>query len=209
MSAAFASFHIFKDHELLRRVRDVIDGHVGNASVADVDSKDIAADPLLSSIYAETLRRYIKVYSAYMSAHEDVLLGKWWLPKGKMCITNSGPSHSMSAYPIRASRRHLRRMCWKNVDLIAWQWIQLSGTTKAGCIQSNLSGLIDSSSIPQIRLVDPPGPSAGSPTRLRCMRTWGMELSLISPWMGVKDRGFHTEVIESLSISSISLQNIC
>ncbi|KAH7311265.1 Pfs, NACHT and ankyrin domain protein [Stachybotrys elegans] len=90
----FAVFHVFKDKELQRRVRREIQDNLGDQKIEQVDvAKFVKAVPLLSSIYAETLRLYVKVYSLYRSPHDDVQLGRWVLPKGAVAVLNSGPSH--------------------------------------------------------------------------------------------------------------------
>ncbi|KAI1432770.1 Pfs, NACHT and ankyrin domain protein [Xylaria sp. CBS 124048] len=94
LSAMFSSFHIFKDKELLGRVRQDVQQYLGQTSVYEADPAQLAKNvPLLSSIYAETLRVYIKVYSAFGSAHEEVNLGKWRLPRGALAVISSEPSH--------------------------------------------------------------------------------------------------------------------
>lgn len=93
-TSMFAAFHIFSDKDLLARVRNDIQHYVGQGSVQNVDPHHFSKDmPLLSSLYAETLRVYIKVYSVYSSPHADVDLGKWVLPKGALAVLNSEPSH--------------------------------------------------------------------------------------------------------------------
>ncbi|KAI1204974.1 Pfs, NACHT and ankyrin domain protein [Annulohypoxylon truncatum] len=94
VTTMFAVYHIFQDKDLLARVRHDLKEYLTGRSVQDVDPQKLARDvPLLSAIYAESMRVYIKVYSAYSSAHEDIDLGKWVLPKGALALVNSEPSH--------------------------------------------------------------------------------------------------------------------
>lgn len=88
-----AVFHVFKDPKLLARVRKVAEELSAQSPVAEPDINTVAADPLLSSVYAETLRLYVKVHAAFMAPHEDVNLGKWLLPKGGIALTSSEPAH--------------------------------------------------------------------------------------------------------------------
>ncbi|KAI9158139.1 ABC multidrug transporter A-2 [Paramyrothecium foliicola] len=98
-SCMFAIFHIFNDGETLRKARAEVREIFGGTSFEDVDiAKLNKSAPLLSSIYAETLRLYIKVYSLYRSPHEEVQLGKWTLPRGGIAVINSGPSHMDSTF---------------------------------------------------------------------------------------------------------------
>jgi hypothetical protein len=57
------------------------------------EPKKLEKLPLLSSIYAETLRLYAKSYLIACSPYADIQLGTWWLPKGEMGLVNSHNSH--------------------------------------------------------------------------------------------------------------------
>ncbi|KAM4066415.1 cytochrome p450 [Hirsutella rhossiliensis] len=92
-SATLSAFHIFKDPELLVRIRNAVDKHLGSRSFAELDIKELTKEPLLSSVYAETLRLYIIVYATVTSPHEDASLGRWLLPKNSLGVLNSGLSH--------------------------------------------------------------------------------------------------------------------
>lgn len=90
----FGAYHILQDKALLKRVRHELRDYLGGRTIHEVDPHQLGRDiPLLSSIYAETMRVHIKIYSAYSSPHEDVDLGKWTLPKGALALVNSAPSH--------------------------------------------------------------------------------------------------------------------
>lgn len=91
----FSAFHVFKDKDLLTRVREEIGEHVGSdGSLRGADPHKLAKEAtLLLSVYAETLRKYMKVYSVYSAPHKDVDLGKWVLPRGELVIFNSDPCH--------------------------------------------------------------------------------------------------------------------
>lgn len=90
-SAMMALWHIYKDGDILRRVRNELEGI--SPSMKGIDPKRLLKAPLLLSIYAETLRLYIKTYVMVSSPHSDVSLGKWRLPRGKLGLLNSGLSH--------------------------------------------------------------------------------------------------------------------
>ncbi|KAI0455439.1 Pfs, NACHT and ankyrin domain protein [Xylaria acuta] len=94
ISCMFGAYHILQDKTLLKRVRHELQEYLGERTVHEVDPHQLGRDiPLLSSIYAETMRIHIKIYSAYSSPHEDVDLGKYTLPKGALALVNSAPSH--------------------------------------------------------------------------------------------------------------------
>ncbi|KAI0554091.1 Pfs, NACHT and ankyrin domain protein [Xylaria curta] len=94
ISCMFGAYHILQDKTLLKRVQQELREYLGERSVHEADAHQLGREiPLLSSIYAETMRLHIKIYSAYSSPHEDVNLGKWHLPKGALALVNSAPSH--------------------------------------------------------------------------------------------------------------------
>ncbi|KAK0616091.1 cytochrome P450 [Bombardia bombarda] len=95
--ATLAGFHIFQDRVLLQRLRDEIEAHFepGSDALLDrADPKDLLKLPLLSAIYAETLRLHVKVFFMASSPHDNVSLGKWKLPKGGIALVNSSISHT-------------------------------------------------------------------------------------------------------------------
>ncbi|RWA14263.1 hypothetical protein EKO27_g855 [Xylaria grammica] len=94
ISCMFGAYHILQDKTLLKRVRQELRDYLGERTIHEVDPHQLGRDiPLLASIYAESMRIHIKIYSAYSSPHEDVNLGKWTLPKGALALVNSAPSH--------------------------------------------------------------------------------------------------------------------
>lgn len=88
-----SAFHIFKDPTLLERVRNEAEGFFGNKYLLDIDPNRLIKEPLLSSVYAETLRLHVKTYFMVSSPHTDVHLGRWSLPKGSIGLMNAGVSH--------------------------------------------------------------------------------------------------------------------
>jgi hypothetical protein len=88
-----SAFHIYRDPVLLDRVRDSVDSLLGDTHFMDMDANELSKNPLLSSIYAEVLRLYVKTYFMVSSPHEQVDLGRWELPKGRIGIMNAGVSH--------------------------------------------------------------------------------------------------------------------
>lgn len=93
-----SAFHIFKDPVLLQRVRDDLETSFGSQHLLDIDPIKFAKQSLLSSIYAETLRLYVKTYFMVSSPHTDVHLGRWRLPKGRIGLMNAGISHMDEAF---------------------------------------------------------------------------------------------------------------
>ncbi|KAF2807344.1 uncharacterized protein BDZ99DRAFT_500567 [Mytilinidion resinicola] len=61
--------------------------------IPSVGASASVQNPLLSSIYAETLRLHVKSYFVASSPHADVALDRWWLPEGEIALVNSSISH--------------------------------------------------------------------------------------------------------------------
>ncbi|KAI1292595.1 cytochrome P450 [Xylaria venustula] len=92
-NTVMAIIHIFQDKSLVKRVRQELHDSFGNSDVEDIDPKHLAANPLLSSIYAETLRLHVKTYTIIYSSHSNVSLGKYVLPRRTVGLVNSHFSH--------------------------------------------------------------------------------------------------------------------
>ncbi|PHH89635.1 hypothetical protein CDD83_5619 [Cordyceps sp. RAO-2017] len=58
------------------------------------DLRALSSSPLLSSIYAETLRLHVKSFTVVSSPVEDITLGKNMLPKYCIGLVNSHISHT-------------------------------------------------------------------------------------------------------------------
>lgn len=85
----FATVHIFKERGLLKRIRHTVD----DRDSLESNMQDMIKEPLLQSIYMETLRVYVKSYFLTTSPLADINVGRWHVPKDKMILVNSGISH--------------------------------------------------------------------------------------------------------------------
>ncbi|KAI1074873.1 cytochrome P450 [Whalleya microplaca] len=92
-STMLGVWHIFRDPDLLKRIRNELQENFGQQSIQGIDPKQLTRLPLLSSVYAETLRLYINTFIMVNSPQKDVLLGKWRLPKEHFGLLNSYLSH--------------------------------------------------------------------------------------------------------------------
>ena len=61
------------------------------ASPSAIES--LCSKPYLQSIYAETLRLYTSLFALRSVSHEDMLIGKWRIPKGKLIAVDSRVAH--------------------------------------------------------------------------------------------------------------------
>lgn len=94
-SVSIACLHIFRDPVLLKRIRDEVDEAFPTAEdLASASHHQLLKLPLLCSIFAETLRLYVKVFFGFSSPHEDAILGKYRLPKAQLGLWNSDLPHN-------------------------------------------------------------------------------------------------------------------
>ncbi|EED23458.1 conserved hypothetical protein [Talaromyces stipitatus ATCC 10500] len=118
-AATLAAYHIFRDLSLLTRLRMELAAHFDPLSTfVTADPKLLLKLPLLSAVYAETLRLYVKVFFMASSQHNDVNLGKWNLPKGATGVVSSGISHMDETYWNDAGGKHPLNEFWPDRFLI-------------------------------------------------------------------------------------------
>ncbi|TVY80890.1 Cholesterol 7-alpha-monooxygenase [Lachnellula suecica] len=116
--AMLSAFHLFSDPDLLRRVRNDINLSFGDQQLQGIDPNKLTKRPLLSSIYAETLRFYVKTYFVVSSPHTDVHLGRWTLPKSRIGLMNAGVSHMDSDFWNSRDGKHPVTTFWADRFII-------------------------------------------------------------------------------------------
>lgn len=84
---------VFKDKELLRRVR-------GELAAADFDGitstqqlNKLLSLPLLQSIHAEVLRLRVEVQTVFTSNQEDIRINEWRFPRSSLVLVPAGAAH--------------------------------------------------------------------------------------------------------------------
>ncbi len=90
------ALHIFRNPALTTRLRSLLfsSGTVSPTTLLpDLTALLHTTPPLLSSIYAETLRLHLQAYVTRSSPHADVSVGGWTLPRGKVCMVNTYAAH--------------------------------------------------------------------------------------------------------------------
>lgn len=105
-----------KQPELLEQVRQRIALYSGPEPVEG--NRNISEDPLLSSIYAETLRLYVDAYSVVTSPHEDARVGQWLLPKNTPAVLNTAISHMDKGFWNTQDMRHPVEEFWAERFLV-------------------------------------------------------------------------------------------
>jgi len=90
------SLHIFRNPALTTRLRSLLfsSGTVSPTTLLpDLTTLLHSTPPLLSSVYAETLRLHLQAYVTRSSPHADVIVGGWTLPRDKVCMVNTYAAH--------------------------------------------------------------------------------------------------------------------
>jgi cytochrome P450 len=87
-TASWVTAHLFEDESLRDRARADV------ARLGTLDPKTLSqSSPVLSSVFAETLRLHSTMYSMLTARGADAKLGKWRLPQGQIGVVNTGLSH--------------------------------------------------------------------------------------------------------------------
>ncbi|KAI0002659.1 cytochrome P450 [Xylariaceae sp. FL0662B] len=111
-STTFAMIHILQDPDLLVRVRREIEASIGQQSPEEVDLNRLVDNPLLCSIYAETLRLHVKLNTVINSQRVDLSLGRWRLPKGAIGLINTHICHMDDSFWNTKSGRYPVESFW-------------------------------------------------------------------------------------------------
>lgn len=115
-----AILHIVRDPSLLQRVRrevhDVLDGE--DCHIKATDAKDLAKSPLLSSIYAETLRLYVQTLFVFTTPQADLRFDKWLFPRGALGLLYTGICHMDDSFWNTQDGRHPITAFWAERFLI-------------------------------------------------------------------------------------------
>jgi len=87
------TLEVFRDQTLLSRLRDSLRAKVEQTSWLEFDMKMIEKEPLLLSVYAETLRRLLAVHITRCAPDHDIKVNNWLLPRNKVMIINTHLAH--------------------------------------------------------------------------------------------------------------------
>lgn len=93
-ATTMALIHIAQDRQVMKRVRCEVNTAFGNQPLSSVSIKELSKLPLLSCVFAETLRLHVKSFTVVSPPHEDVHLGRYLFPKGSIGLLSSGVSHT-------------------------------------------------------------------------------------------------------------------
>ena len=95
LAAFWANLEIFRDPDLLLKIRDNIRSSLDSPvqSNHDYDIEKLVRQPLLQSIYAETLRLRVHVYMTRCPERKNLEINGWTFPKDKVVLVSSTPAH--------------------------------------------------------------------------------------------------------------------
>lgn len=95
LAAFWANLEIFRDPNLLLKIRHNIrcslDSPVQSNHYFDIDK--LVRQPLLQSVYAETLRLRVHVYMTRCPERQNLEVNGWTFPKDKVVLVSSTPAH--------------------------------------------------------------------------------------------------------------------
>lgn len=106
------AMHATESQDLLARVREEVTSTCSHQSLEEMDLKTLSNNPLLASIYAETLRLYVKTFTIVSSPLEDVSLGNAHFPKGNLGLVNSHMAHMDSEFWNTKNESHPLQSFW-------------------------------------------------------------------------------------------------
>ncbi|KUJ24523.1 cytochrome P450 [Mollisia scopiformis] len=95
ISAFWTTLEVFKDQQLLDQVRAEVESCKKADSTVDLrfDVSKLLTQPLLQSVYAETLRLRVNGFLLRRSDRTDLDINGWKIPKNRLCVTSSTPGH--------------------------------------------------------------------------------------------------------------------
>ncbi|KAF1839163.1 cytochrome P450 [Decorospora gaudefroyi] len=112
-STMMTALHIFKDADLLSRIRASLEDTVSrDASGVELAMDKLLSKDLLQSVYAEVLRLYVQTYITRCAPHEDVAIGSWWLPRNEVGMVSSHVSHMNTEFWNEQNGKHPVTSFW-------------------------------------------------------------------------------------------------
>jgi cytochrome P450 len=92
-AAIWTIIEVFKDQNLLSRVRAELRTVEFSAITSSQDLEKLLSLSLLQSVYAEVLRLRVEVQSVFYSEREDIEINEWRFPKKSLLLVSAGPAH--------------------------------------------------------------------------------------------------------------------
>ncbi|KAL8943448.1 MAG: hypothetical protein Q9211_000980 [Gyalolechia sp. 1 TL-2023] len=116
--AIWGILEIFKDQQLLGRVRTELEKIGFHDAVDDHEVERLLAVPLLQSIYSELLRLRVEVQTLFFSNEEDFQINQWRIPKRSLVAVPAGHGHRDEAIWNTKSGQHPLDQFWSDRFLV-------------------------------------------------------------------------------------------
>ncbi|KAL8835180.1 MAG: hypothetical protein Q9170_003426 [Blastenia crenularia] len=91
--AIWGILEIFKDQQLLHRVRTELEKMSFQDVIDDHQVEKLLAIPLLQSIYSELLRLRVEVQTIFFGNEEEFQINEWRIPKKSLVVVPAGDAH--------------------------------------------------------------------------------------------------------------------
>ena len=96
LAAFWANLEIFRDPHLLFKIRHNVRSSLDSPAQSNhhpLDVEKLIRQPLLQSVYAETLRLRVHVYMTRCPERQNLEINGWTFPKDKVVLVSSTPAH--------------------------------------------------------------------------------------------------------------------
>lgn len=110
--------HIINNPRLLSRVQKDVKKIISNEQIGPNHIPALTKSPLLRSIYAECLRLYAQPLVAFSSTKEDVVAGRWKLPRGQIGCVDTALLHMDGDVWNTKNGRHPVNIFWAERFLV-------------------------------------------------------------------------------------------
>ncbi|KAL8707494.1 MAG: hypothetical protein Q9220_007484 [cf. Caloplaca sp. 1 TL-2023] len=84
----------FRDSALCSEIRHSLEKAVDDTARLKFDLRKLETNPLLLSMYAETLRWAVQIHVPRAAQHQDTSIGKMLIPKNKLILVNTWLAHT-------------------------------------------------------------------------------------------------------------------
>ncbi|KAF2756237.1 cytochrome P450 [Pseudovirgaria hyperparasitica] len=111
-NALLTILHVFEDQELQSKLRQSLANLTKRSDGVSFNVEDLLQDPLMNSVYAETLRLHVHVFTTRCSPHQDFTDGRWFVPRNKVFMVNSYPAHMDNSYWNTKDGKHPLNTFW-------------------------------------------------------------------------------------------------
>ena len=117
-SSMTLALHLFRDKEILSDIRRCSQGSIDRKGHIRFDLKKLEKQPLLLSMYAETLRFGVQIHVPRSSPLRDIDIGHTLIPGNKLILMNTWLAHTDEAVWNTKGGAHPLHKFWAQRFLI-------------------------------------------------------------------------------------------